>query len=223
MPKNVDQLPMLKNTNSQVREAYEEHSIIQKYKAGEILSFEGQECAYFFVVLSGDIRVYKLGENGREVSLYHIRSNQSCILTAFSILTQTDFPAYAVAEEDVEMVLIPAPIFREWVDHFAIWKEHLFNTLSLRVTEILDTLDRVAFQRVDARIAQFLVNTVNGNGNMIEMTHENMARELGTSRVVVSRILENFERRDWISLSRAKVTVLNKKALLYLSKNNGTR
>lgn len=219
---NLQTLPLLQNASRQMLEEYYQHAIVQRYRSGEIIAFEGQESPHFFVVISGDIRVYKLGENGREASLYHVRSNEGCMLTAYSILTQSPFRAYAVVEKEADMVLIPAPVFRDWLNRFEVWRNYLFKTLSTGIEEILDLVDRVVFQRVDVRIARFLLSTVNGNGNQIRTTHEYLAGELGTSRVVVSRILENFERQKWIALSRARITVLDKRSLAVLSKKNGS-
>jgi CRP/FNR family transcriptional regulator len=163
--------------------------------------------------LSGTVRVYKIGESGREITLYRIEENDSCILTASCILSQIRFPALAVVEREVRAALIPAPVLREWIKKYDGWQRYVFGLMSKRLADVIATVEEIAFRRVDVRIAEFLAGLTKEQEN-ITITHQEIAYELGTAREVVSRILKDFERMNVISLSRGSIKVLNRQVLL---------
>lgn len=210
----IKRLPMLGEASEKALSAFKEYAFVKKVTAGESLAMEGSSCAHFFILLSGSVRVFKISESGREITLYHVNKNESCILTAFCVMSKIDFPAFAVAEQDLEMLLIPSHIMQDWINRHEIWREHMFKTLSIRLSEILLTLDKALFQPLDSRIADFIFQTAKEtNSHHIKITHEKMARELGSSRVAVSRMLESFERNGILKLSRGKITIKDPAAL----------
>jgi len=195
----------------EIKQQFLSHISVKQLPAGQFIYWEGDVCAQLAVVLSGTVRVYKIGENGREITLYRIEENDSCILTASCILSQMHFPALAVAEKDVRAALIPAPILREWIKKYDVWRVYIFELMSKRMTDVIATVEEIAFRRVDVRIAEFLIGL---NQKAITITHQEIAYELGTAREVVSRILKDFERAKIISLSRGSIIIHNKQALL---------
>ena len=209
----IERLPFLKDASQKEIDAFEKYAIFKQIKAGEMLSYEGDACSYFLIVLSGNIRVYKAGLNEREITLYRVNPYESCILTAFCILSQTSFPAFAEAETDSEVILIASPIFREWIDRFDIWRKFTFINLSIRLNEILQTIDKMAFQRIDARVADFLLRSMQRGDNKIKITHQQLAREVGSSRVVISRTLETFAQHKIVELGRGVIYIKNEKRL----------
>ncbi len=214
----IERLPFLKNATQKEIEEFERYAILKKFKAGEMLSYEGDSCSYFIIVLSGNIRVYKAGISEREITLYRVNPYESCILTAFCILSQTEFPAYAVAETDMEMILIPSPVFREWINRFDVWREFTFINLSIRLNEILQTIDKMAFQRVDARVANFLLRAAQQGKKQIHITHQELAKEVGSSRVVISRTLETLAQHGVVELGRGVIRIKDKKRLVQVTK-----
>lgn len=201
-------LPFLANASRQALEEFEKYAVKSTFQKGTMLAMEGSDCGHFFVLLAGQIRVYKLSDSGREITLYHIHQSESCILTAFCIASRIEFPAFAVAEETCELLLIPAHIMNEWISKFEIWQKHMFNTLSVRLNEILQTLNKAVFHSLDARIADYLLNAAaHKKSKTIAITHEKLAREVGSNRVAVSRTLEAFERKGIIALARGKITI----------------
>lgn len=182
----------------------------REFSAGDHLVFEGDQCLNFLIVESGQVRVYKIGESGREVTLYHLRHQETCILTAFGILSKTPFLANAIVEESGSLLLIPADRVRDWINRSPFWRDFVFRALSTRLNDVMSILEAVAFQRVDARLAGFLLAD---KQPVLEITHDKIARELGSSRVVISRILENFENQGWVRLSRARIEIIDSKAL----------
>ncbi|MGB3694175.1 MAG: Crp/Fnr family transcriptional regulator [Spirulinaceae cyanobacterium] len=173
--------------------------------AGNFVCLEGEMCNHLPLVISGSVRIYKTGESGREVTLYHLEQGDSCILTASSIISQKVFPAFAVTETEVEAFVIPANSLREWVIHEPIWQEYIFGLLAQRLANVIEIVEEVAFRRMDSRIASYLLNNGDSNIRTLRITHEAIAQELGSSREVVSRILKSFEKQGLLSLSRGKI------------------
>lgn len=217
-PTDVERyFPFFKAAGPEVRQELLQHAAVQRVPAGEFICWEGDSCNHLALVLSGTVRVYKVGENGREITLYRIEQNQSCILTASCILSRTKFPALAVVESDVQAVLIPAPILRQWVERYEVWRDYVFGLMSQRLASVIATVEEVAFRRVDVRIAEFLTRLAE-NQQEIKVTHQEIAFELGTAREVVSRILKDFEREGVITQARGTLTIRNKPALVRKAK-----
>ncbi|MGH1366284.1 MAG: Crp/Fnr family transcriptional regulator [Calditrichia bacterium] len=210
----------LQNAPDNIVELFEKNSISMSWKAGEILAYEGGSCTHFFIVISGNIRVYKPGDTEREITLYHVTRQQSCILTGFCLLSHNMFPAFATAESDVQAVLIPADLLRDWVARYDVWREFLFASMSVRLTEILTTLEKIAFQRLDSRIAHYLLSLMQPTNMVVEVTHAELARELGSSRVAISRVLEQFSKAGIVRQQRGKITIVDRAVLKNLCKSD---
>ncbi|MDY7019905.1 MAG: Crp/Fnr family transcriptional regulator [Cyanobacteriota bacterium] len=179
------------------------------FSAGQLIGLEGELCEYLPLVISGNVRVYKIGENGREITLYHLERGDSCIMTASCIISQKVFPAFALAETEVEAFIIPANSLRTWVTHNTIWQAYIFGLLSQRLANVIEIIEEVAFRRMDSRIASYLLNNVSNQSHTVRITHEAIAQELGSSREVVSRILKTFEKQKILSLLRGKIELHN--------------
>ncbi len=205
--------PFLETAASRVKRDFEEYALFKRYDAGEVICWEGDECNYFYVIITGSVRVFKTGDNGREITLYKITENDSCILTTFSILNRSPFSATSIAENDAIVVAIPRAVFREWINEYEEWRNYVFGLMSGHLTGILGKIESMAFQRLDERIAAFLLQSTPKNQRTIKITHSDIARELGTVREVVSRILKNFEREKLVSLSRGRITIINNREL----------
>jgi CRP/FNR family transcriptional regulator len=181
-------------------------SMQQTVQAGKQIYAEGDVCSGIAFVLSGDIRVFKLGETGREITLYEIGPGETCILNASCILSGRTYPANAVAITDVDMLLIPSAAFRRLVDEHEAMRDFVFTLLSLRLSEVMELVEEVAFGRMDRRLMEYLVEK--SENNVLGTTHQKIANDLGTSREVVSRLLKDFERKQEIRLSRNSITLL---------------
>jgi CRP/FNR family transcriptional regulator len=206
-------IDLLRRAPEEVRAAFDAHATARSFEAGEMLAFEGGESAGFFVVMEGSVRAYKIGESGRELTLYRMRRNESCVLTVFAVLSGIPVPAFAVAETDVKLALVPPPVFREWIEHFPFWRDHVFNDLSQRLGEIMGTLEQAVFQRVDARIATYFLQNADAATGRVAVTHERLATEIGTGRVVVSRVLKKLERSGIVKLRRGSVEIVDGRRL----------
>lgn len=174
----------------------------------ETLIFEeGSRTNNLAVILSGKVRVFKLAESGREITIYRINQGESCILTISSILSNLAYPARAVVEEDVKALIIPSEIFKELVNKDENWRNFTFGLMNKRFANVITVVEEVAFRRMDERILEFLIQKFNSVGKELKITHQEIAYELGTYREVISRILKDFEKTKLIELSRHKIII----------------
>lgn len=167
---------------------------------------EGDSCNGIAFVLSGEIRVYKIGETGREITLYEIGPGETCILNASCILAGTFYPAHAVTITDVELLLIPSADFRRLVLEYDMLRDFVFTLLSRRLAGVMELVEEVAFGRMDERLHDYLIEK--SENNKLEATHQKIANDLGTSREVISRLLKDFERKRRVALSRNSIVLL---------------
>ena len=191
---------------SLVRE-FQRDATFARIPAGHDVFLEGDRVDGIALLLSGIVRVYKISESGREITLYRFGLGQSCILSANAILSQKTFPAIATVEEEAEAVIIPSDVFRDWVKRHDAWREFVFDLLSQRLSTLMAVVDEVAFRRMDARLASFLATRARVQ-NPIRITHAEIASELGSSREVISRLLEDLSTRGLVKVSRGQVEVL---------------
>jgi CRP/FNR family transcriptional regulator len=205
-------LPGLRRAEAGVLRDFRQMAFMARIPRGHDMFMEGDHVDAIALLISGVVRVYKIGEMGREITLYRFGNGESCILTANAILSQKTFPAVAVVESDAEAVMIPSDTFRDWVRHYDFWREFVFELLSQRLSSVMSILDEVVFQRMDARIAAFLLKKARP-GLRIQITHQEIAAELGTSREVVSRILEGFASAGMIVGSRGELEIQDRDGL----------
>ena len=201
-------LPILEHADPQLTREFQQAATLARIPAGRDVFIEGDGVDGIALLISGVVRVYKIGETGREITLYRFGLGESCILTANAILNQNDFPAIASVEQDAEAVMIPAEVFREWVSKFDLWRDFVFNLLSQRLASLIMIVDEVAFRRMDVRIAALLLSR-SQTDNPIHITHQEIASELGSSREVISRLLEDFAAQGIIRTGRGEVEVLD--------------
>lgn len=206
-------LPFLAHAPAELTRDFLSEASIHAIPAGTQIFAEGDECSAIAILLSGVVRVFKVGETGREITLYRFTQGESCILTANCILGNHQFPAIALVERDAEAVVISATAFQDWVNRYQPWRDYVFDLLSRRLASVMAIVDEVAFRRMDARIADFLARRLSPLSPVLRITHQEIAAELGTSREVVSRILEDFSREGLIEAGRGTIEVLDFKGL----------
>ena len=205
-------LPVLRGADAALLREFREKAFLARIPAGRDVFVEGARADTIALLLSGTVRVYKIGETGREITLYRFGLGQSCILTANAILNQQSFPAIATVEQDAEAAIVMAEDFRDWVDRYDAWRAFVFDLLSQRLSGVLDIVEEVVFQRMDTRLAAFLLERAQRQ-NPLHITHQEIAAELGSAREVISRILEDFAAQGLIAPQRGMVEVLDRQGL----------
>jgi CRP/FNR family transcriptional regulator len=201
-------LPLLQQADATFVREFQQAAFFARIPAGRDIFLEGDRVEAIALLISGVVRVYKVGETGREITLYRFGNGASCILTANAILRQKTFPAIATVEQDAEAVMIPADIFRDWVRRYDLWREFVFDLFSQRLSTVMAIVDEVAFRRMDSRVASLLL-TQGKIQNPLRITHQEIAAELGSSREVVSRLIEDFVSEGSIRSGRGMVEVLD--------------
>jgi CRP/FNR family transcriptional regulator len=183
--------------------------------AGTVLFDERQPCAGFPLVLEGDIRVTRAAPSGRGILLYRVAPGEGCILSGGCLLGNSAYSASGVAETDVVLLRIPPALFQKLMVESEPFRRFVFGMYGERLSEVMELVEAVAFQRLDARLAQLLIR----RGPVLHATHQSLADELGSVREIVSRLLRSFEDRGWVRLERERVTVLDLKALAAHAQN----
>lgn len=199
--------PMLGELTSQEREADAPHLTLPPHTT---FLEQGSTCGGLALVLSGTARVYKLAESGRELTLYRVQAGESCILTASCLLSDSPFPAFAVSETELKVLMLPAAEVRRYMNRYESWREYVFRLLAHRMATVLAVVEEVAFARLDHRLAHYLASAPSAE---VAKTHHDIAVDLSSTREVVSRLLKDFEHRGWVALARGKVTVLQPNTL----------
>ena len=168
---------------------------------------EGHSCSRIALVGQGDVRVFKRGASGREITLYHVEGGETCILTASCVLAQTAYPATAIVDRPTQAVIFPADTFRDWVASNEVIRQFVFASLAERMEGVLSLIEEITFRKMDERLISFIKDKFKAQSGKpeIHMTHEEIALELGSAREVVSRILKEFERRGFIEQRRGVI------------------
>jgi len=195
---------------------FQQAAELVRIPAGQDIFVEGDRVQGIALLISGSVRVYKIGETGREITLYRFGNGESCILTANAILSQSTFPAIATVETRAEAVMIDAGTFREWVRRYDRWRDFVFQLLSHRLATVMAIVEEVAFRRMDTRLAALLVRR-SGSLATVQMTHQQIAAELGSSREVISRLLEDLAAEGLVETGRGTVAIKNEEALRRLA------
>ena len=177
-------------------------------KAGSTLLKSGAYIKVIPIVLNGRIKVIRKDDSDKEILLYHIEPNESCILSITSSINNKKSRADAVTEEDSDLIIVPAPKVKEWMDKYSGWRKFLMSLYHERLTELLDIVDEVAFKNMDFRLIERLKEKQKSNTDEIEITHQKLADELGTAREVVSRLLKKLENERKIKLLRGKIKII---------------
>jgi CRP/FNR family transcriptional regulator, anaerobic regulatory protein len=209
----ADAFPSLKLPGSELGADFVRKASLIRVPAGRDLMATGDRAEAIPLLISGQIRVYTLGESGREITLYRFNRGECCVLTADSIIGRHQFPANAQVEEDSELALVPDAVFDDWLARHAGWREFVFQAMAHRLGSLLTTLEDVAFRRMDLRVAALLLGRAAESGDPIAITHQEIANELGSSREVISRILEDFRARGLVQLARGAIVIADRRRL----------
>ncbi len=165
-----------------------------------------------FFLYDGRIRVSQTSGAGREIVLYRVDAGESCVLTTACMLAEEAYNAEGVAETDVTVVALPKPAFDRLAAEEGAFRNFVFTAYSRRLIDLLRVVDDVAFGRIDVRLAERLLSLGEGLKE-VRATHQDLASELGTAREVISRVLNDFQKRELIEQSRGLITLRNKAGL----------
>lgn len=212
-------LPFWKDlTDLQQKDVISNTQIIH-YKKGQTLPFQEQECIGIMAILHGRIRVYISSLEGREITLYRMEDKDVCVLSASCVLQSIDFDIHIDAEEDCDILLLSSVTFAKLMEENIHVELFSYKMVSERFSDVMWAMQQILFMSFDKRLASFLLEEVTRNKtNELMITHEQIARHLGSAREVVSRMLKYFEKEGYLILSRGTITILEKRGLQSLLK-----
>lgn len=211
----IDELPSLREFDHATKEALKNSAVRLTMPRGSVVFRPGDACAQFPLVASGSIRVQCVTESGREVVLYRVTANETCILTIASLLSIDAYEAEAIAETDVVAYVLAAGPFKALMNQSEDFRTLVFQGYSRRIATLMSRVEDLVCTRIDVRLAERLV-ALRDASDRIETTHHALAADLGTAREVIGRALKTFERSGWVNLSRGAVEVTNWAALATL-------
>lgn len=176
-----------------------------------VIMNESIECSGITLVVTGLVRIFKMSDDGREVTLYRIGRGETCVLTASCLLGSghVPFPVSAVTERETTLVIIPVDAFKRHFDRDTQVRSFLFSAMSAKFYAVLGLVENITFKRTSERLMDLLISKTAGGTYPLYATHEAIAYELGTAREVVSRLLKEFERDGYVRLQRGKVLLVS--------------
>jgi CRP/FNR family transcriptional regulator len=193
----------------ELREKLYENSIIKTFRAGDIILNEHSNVKAIPIVTSGSIKVVRSDEDGREILLYYIKAGESCIMSFLGGLHHETSKVKAEVEEDAEILFLPVEKVSLFIKEYPEWLDYIFRLYHKRFEELLEVINAIAFKNTDERLLLLLHKKSELiNSKTIAVTHEQLASELGTVRVVVSRLLKQLEQTGVVLLGRNKITLL---------------
>lgn len=170
----------------------------------------GQYIKSIPLLLEGVIKVSRLDPNGDELLLYFIESGDTCAMTLNCCMQGSKSEIKAVAETDATIFMIPLEKMEEWLVKYRSWRNFILNSYQSRLNEVLLTVDSVAFLKMDERLLNYLQDKTKINHNpTIQITHEEIAKDLHSSRVVISRLLKKLENEGQVKLHRNSIDVID--------------
>ncbi|HQN57355.1 MAG TPA: Crp/Fnr family transcriptional regulator [Saprospiraceae bacterium] len=187
----------------------ESRSEIKLIPEGGIILDIGQSVRIVPLLLKGVLKISRVDDSGREILLYYVHANESCAMTFTCCMQQHPSEIKATAESEVELLAIPIGVMNEWLSKYPTWKSFVMRTIRNRFNELLGTIDQLAFQKLDERLVTYLKEKSRATGStLINLSHEEIAGELASSREVISRLLKKLENDNKVLLFRNQIKIL---------------
>jgi CRP/FNR family transcriptional regulator len=187
---------------------------------GTVLFRPGDEPGGFLLVTDGVIDVYLVGRSGREMLLYEVGSGQTCIQTTLCLLGRQPYSGEAVARTDASFVMVPKHSFAELLAGSEAFRGFVFGAFGNRLKEVMGLLEKVAFVRVEARLAGEILRRADGS-DVAAATHQELATAIGSVREVISRRLEALEKAGLVRLERGRVAIVDRARLAGMARDAG--
>lgn len=181
---------------------------VVKVHTGDKIMDYGGEIIYMPLLVSGVLKVLRMDRDSNELILYYLQAGETCAMSLTCCMAHEKSEIRVIAEEDSAIVMLPSELMDSWMQKYPSWKSFVMKTYQTRFSELLNTIDSIAFKRMDERLVQYLIDksTVN-NSHLLETTHQKIAEELNSTREVISRLLKQLENQGKIELGRNKITL----------------
>jgi CRP/FNR family transcriptional regulator len=187
----------------------ENNATKQSYKAGDIIMRTGQYVNNTLLILNGQIKIYRQGENGGEFLMYYLQPGQACAVSMICATKSQTSMIMAKVVEDVDLIMIPLTLMEKWMMEHRSWYEFVLFTYRTRFEEVLEVIDNIAFRAMDERLEFYLKRHADAcDCEDLKLSHQEIATELNTSREVISRLLKKMEQRGIVKLHRNHIELL---------------
>ena len=190
-----------------------------KVKAGNVIHNGSMDCLGLLLIQSGQLRVYTLSSEGREITLYRLFDHDICLFSASCVMPNIQFEVIIEAEKDAEMWVLPSCLFKDLMEESAVVANYANQLISSRFSEVMWLMEQIMWKSFDKRLASFLLEeSVLEASTSLKITHEKIANHMGTAREVVTRMLRYFQSEGMVKLTRGTVEIINEDALENLAK-----
>ncbi len=206
----MDHFPELGRLSQESKRILEEGLHIVTAPSGTVMFAEGSECRGYVMLLEGTVRVQKSSEDGREITLYRVEAGESCIMTTTCLISDDQYGAEGIAETEITLAVVPPATFNRLLAQSEKFRNFVFEVYAKRMSMLMMLVEEVVFKKLDKRLAQLLLDHKN---DQFDVTHQDIAMELGSVREVVSRQLKVFERQELIKLGRGSIQILDRSGL----------
>ncbi len=187
----------------------EQKGKIVSVKEGDVILDVGQTVRLIPLLLNGILKITRVDDTGKELLLYYVHANESCAMTFTCCMQQYPSEIKATAETDVEYISIPIEVMDEWLAKFPTWKSFVMRTIRNRFNELLLAIDQLAFQKLDERLVHYLKEKSKATGSsLINLSHEEIATGMASSREVISRLLKKLENDKKVLLYRNQIKIM---------------
>jgi len=185
-----------------------------KYNKGMLMHRTEDSCKGLMTVLSGQLRTYILSEEGREVTLFRVNANEVCVLSASCLLDTITFDVLIEATEDTEVLVLPASALNQVMQQNPYAELFLYKSATEKFSDVMWTMQQILFLKIDQRVAQFLWDEMVQKNNMtLSLTHDEIAKYIGSAREVVTKVLKYMVKEGVLELKRGTIMILNKEKL----------
>ena len=214
MDKKLDLLPFWSSLSDDEKEIVQQRSVVRPYSKGTIINNCDNECLGMILVLSGEIRTYLLSDEGREVTLFRLYSNDLCVLSASCVISQITFETQMIAQQDTEALIIPVSVIAALTQRNIYVRCFLYELATKRFSDVMWAMQQILFKGLDRRLAGFLIDEAKRtDSNVIRMTHEQIAQHISSAREAVARMIKHFTEDGLIEIKRGTITLLDIDAL----------
>jgi CRP/FNR family transcriptional regulator len=194
---------------SSLLDEIEEKSMLFTATAGQDLIKAGQSIKVVPLMLSGTLKVSRINEEGQELLLYYVKSGQGCAMTFSCGMMSKPSQVEGVAEEDLSMLCVPVNVMEEWMPKYPSWRKFVMATIVDEFIDVIKNVDEVTFKKMDERLIGYLKEKSRITGSsLINLSHQQIADDMGTNRVVISRLLKKFENDKKLLLFRNQIKLL---------------
>lgn len=210
--------PIWSKLTDDQRQRITQRVVRREVKKGTLLHDGSNECTGLLLVRAGQLRAYILSDEGREITIYRLFDRDMCLFSASCIMRSIQFDITVEAEKDTELWLIPPDVYQSVMNESAAVANYTNEVMASRFSEVMWLMEQIMWKSLDKRLAAFLAEEAAIEGSeTLKLTHETIAKHLGSHREVITRMLRYFQSEGWVKVSRGTVEILDMDALDSLS------